>query len=124
MSPRSREFIAAARERLENARDDLRHGHLAGAASAAYYSTLYAARAALSERDRYAKTHSGAWALFSEEFVAGGEFDRDLARQARAAQSIRELGDYEASTPAPEAVSDLISVAERFLAAVEALIGK
>ena len=44
MSPRSEEFMAAARGRLAEGRDVLAQGHLAGAASAAYYAMLYAAR--------------------------------------------------------------------------------
>jgi uncharacterized protein (UPF0332 family) len=50
--------------------------------SAAYYAMLYAARAALSEQDRYAKTHSGTWTLFRETFVRDGRFDPALARAA------------------------------------------
>jgi integrase len=36
--------------------------------------SLFAARAALSERDQDAKTHRGTWSLFHQEFVAGGTF--------------------------------------------------
>ena len=122
MSPRSEEFIAAARERLANASDDLEQGHLAGAASAAYYAMLYAARAALSERDQYAKTHSGVWALFGQEFVAAGQFERDLAAKARAAQEVRELGDYEATPPSRAEAEELIATAARFIAAVEQML--
>jgi uncharacterized protein (UPF0332 family) len=50
------------------------------AVSDAYYAILYAARAALSERDRNAKTHRGIWAIVSEEFVASRDIDAELAR--------------------------------------------
>jgi uncharacterized protein (UPF0332 family) len=50
-------------------------GHAATAISTAYYAMLYAARAALSERDRHARSHAGSWSLFREEFVLTGEFD-------------------------------------------------
>ncbi len=63
--------MASARGRLAGARDALDTGHPDLAASAAYYSMLYAARAALSEADLYAKTHSGVWALFAERIVIG-----------------------------------------------------
>lgn len=46
--------MAGARERLASARLAL--------------DADYAARAALSEDDRYAKTHSGTWSLFREVF--------------------------------------------------------
>ena len=87
MSPRSEEFIAAARERLANAEADLEHDHLAGAASAAYYAMLYAARAALSERDLHAKTHSGVWGLFGKELVATGQFGTSPRRHAQRRKS-------------------------------------
>src|SRR3954451_16725309 len=44
-------------------------GHAATAVSTAYYAMLYAARAALSERDRHARSHAGTWGLFREEFA-------------------------------------------------------
>lgn len=114
--------MSAARERLGNAATDLQQGHLAGAASAAYYAMLYAARAALSERDRNAKTHSGVWGLFGKELVAGGDFDRDLAAKARAAQEVRELGDYEAKPPSRAEAEELVTTAERFVAAVAEML--
>jgi uncharacterized protein (UPF0332 family) len=54
MSPRSAEFLEAANRRLMLARGALAEDP-AGAISAAYYSMLYAARAALSEQDVYAR---------------------------------------------------------------------
>lgn len=122
MSPRSAEFMAAARERLATARDDLAQDHLAGAVSAAYYPMLYAARAALSERDLHAKSHSGTWGLFGKELVTGGDFDPGLARQARKAQTIRELGDYEAKPPSREDAEELVGTADRFVEAVATML--
>src|SRR5687767_3247539 len=72
MSPRSAELLAVARERLEAAGALLERELWGPAVSDAYYAILYAARAALSERDRNAKTHRGTWTAFSEEFVASG----------------------------------------------------
>lgn len=115
--------MAAARERLANAGDDLDHDHLAGAVSAAYYAMLYAARAALSERNLHAKTHSGTWSLFGRELVAGGAFDRELAARARAAQEIRELSDYEAKPPSAAEAAELIETARRFVEAVTSTLG-
>jgi hypothetical protein len=56
MSPRSEEFLDQARDRLAMAREVLASGHREGAVSAAYYSMLYAARAALSEDEDSART--------------------------------------------------------------------
>ncbi|MDQ5831775.1 MAG: hypothetical protein M3550_01795 [Actinomycetota bacterium] len=46
------------------------------------YAMLCGARAALSERDVYAKTHRGAWHEFRRVFVVSAEFDRQLAAAA------------------------------------------
>jgi uncharacterized protein (UPF0332 family) len=114
--------MTAARARLANARDDLAQEHLAGAVSAAYYAMLHAARAALSERDLHAKTHAGVWSSFTKTFVATGDFDRDLARRARRAQRLRELGDYEAEPPARDDAEELVATAGEFVEAVERML--
>jgi uncharacterized protein (UPF0332 family) len=77
----------------------LNTAHPAVVVSAAYYGMPYAARAALSERGEFAKTHSGTWTLFSQIFVAPGEFDQTLSALARRAKDAREQGDYEAAPP-------------------------
>ncbi len=122
MSPRSEEFISSAKERLQGARDALKSRHPDLAVSAAYYAMLYAARAALSERDKYAKTHSGTWTLFSQTFVASEEFDPTLSALARRAKESREKGDYEAAPPSREEAKELVEGAEEFLAAIERLL--
>ena len=62
---------------------------------------LYAARAALSESDRSAKTHRGVWNLFQQSYVDAGRFDQELLREARASQRAREATDYDAGTSPP-----------------------
>lgn len=111
-----------ARDRLAGAHRALASGDHSIAASAAYYAMLYAARAALSERDLHSKTHGGVWSLFSRTFVAPSTFDRDVFRQATTAQQIRELGDYEAKPPSPEQATELIDAAEHFLGAIDSLV--
>jgi uncharacterized protein (UPF0332 family) len=82
---------------------------------------LYAARAGLSERDLHARSHSGIWGLFREEFVVTGEFSEELTQAAQRAQARREASDYAAeSFELAEAVA-LVATAERFIAAVERL---
>ena len=82
---------------------------------------LYAARAALSERDRTARSHAGTWALFREEFVLSGEFDENLAQAAQRAQARREASDYAAETFELAEAQDLVATAERFIGAIERL---
>jgi uncharacterized protein (UPF0332 family) len=122
VSPRSQELLAVARERLEAAEALVEHELWRPAVSDAYYAILYATRAALSERDRNAKTHRGTWALFSEEFVASGDIDVELAREARATQETREGVDYAAARVSRDEAQRIIEVAERFVAAIETLL--
>lgn len=120
MSPRSNEFLEAARRRLAAAQVAVKEDP-STALSAAYYAMLYGARAALSERDTSAKTHRGTWHEFRSQFVEGGQIDPELAAEVQKIQPEREQADYDAwSAPAEEA-RRAIELAHRFLAAIEAL---
>jgi uncharacterized protein (UPF0332 family) len=110
-----------ARDRAGLAKEALASGHLEGAVSAAYYAMLYAARAALSEHEEYARRHGGTWGLFHKRFVATGAFDQDLHSLAQQAQEAREGGDYEAITPDPEAAKRYVEGAAEFIAEIEAM---
>jgi uncharacterized protein (UPF0332 family) len=122
VSPRSEELLARAREGIASARLQLDGGHPATAVSTAYYAMLYAARAALSERDRHARSHAGIWGLFREQFVLTDEFDATLAQEAQRAQSRREASDYAAESFELVEAQQLVATAEQFVAAVERLI--
>jgi uncharacterized protein (UPF0332 family) len=121
VSPRSKEFMASAREHIEAARVALASGFFATAVSAAYYGALYAARAALSEEERYAKTHNGVWRLFSELFVSTNRFDRAPYEEARSIQPDREGADYDAQRFAEDEASDIVRRAEGFVEAVASM---
>lgn len=123
MSPRSDELMARARERIAGARDAIASGHPDLAVSAAYYAMLYAARAALSERDLNAKTHSGVWNLFHQTFVATNLVDAAIGGKGRETQRVREQADYEAEDFTREEAEAVLSDAQAFTAAVEQLVG-
>ncbi len=121
MSPRSTEFMEAARRRLAAAETVLEEDP-STALSAAYYAMLYAARAALSERGVYAKTHRGAWHEFRREFVETGELEGELVAAVQRLQPEREQADYDAwSAPVQEA-RRAIELARDFLTKVAALL--
>lgn len=111
-----------ARDRLADAQAILDTAHPAVIVSAAYYGMLYAARAALSERGEFAKTHSGAWTLFSQVFVAPGEFDQRLSALARRAKDAREQSDYEAAPPTAEEAAEYVKGAADFIAEIERML--
>lgn len=121
MSPRSSEFLEAARRRLAAAEVAIEQDP-STALSAAYYAMLYGARAALSEREISARTHRGTWHEFRRAFVDGAEIDSELAAEAQKIQPEREQADYDAwSAPAEEA-RRAIELAHRFLTAIEELL--
>jgi uncharacterized protein (UPF0332 family) len=123
MSPRSAEFLEAARRRLSTAatvaRDDP-----SVALSAAYYAMLYAIRAALSERDVHAKTHRGSWREFRHVFVETGEFDGDLVAAGHKVQSEREESDYNAWPVPAEEAQRVVELARTFVAAIEEMLAR
>jgi uncharacterized protein (UPF0332 family) len=122
VSPRSEEFLAKARSRLAAARDSLAAGHPDETVSLAYYAMLYAARAALSEEDRYAKTHSEIWSQFAEVFVRPGRLEVTVYRAARELEEDRLRGDYEAASFDEERAAVAVEAAARFIdAAVDAV---
>jgi uncharacterized protein (UPF0332 family) len=118
VSPRSAELLERAHEGIASARTLVEAGHAATAVSTAYYAMLYAARAALSERDRHARWHAGTWELFRQEFVLTGELDEELARDAQRAQARREASDYAAESFELSEARELVATAARFVAAV------
>jgi uncharacterized protein (UPF0332 family) len=122
MSPRSAEFLEAGRRRLALARSSI-DTDPAGAVSAAYYAMLYAARAALSERDIHARTHVGTWHELRRAFVEPGLLDSQLVTEAQRVQSEREQSDYDAWAAPAEEARRVIELAEKFFDAVQATIG-
>ncbi|MDP9384314.1 MAG: HEPN domain-containing protein [Actinomycetota bacterium] len=121
MSPRSAELLVRARQGIASAQLQVGGGHAATAVSTAYYAMLYAARAALSERDRHARSHAGTWSAFREEFVLTRQFEEGLAQDAQRAQARREASDYAAATFELAEARELLATSERFVAAVERL---
>ena len=91
------------------------------ALSAAYYAMLYAARAALSERDVYAKTHRGVWHELRRLYVESGELDADLAASVQKIQPEREQADYDAWTAPSEEARRAIELADAFIASIQEL---
>ncbi|MGH2961514.1 MAG: HEPN domain-containing protein [Solirubrobacterales bacterium] len=122
MSPRSEEFAAEARDRLAAAHHSIDAGDFGVAVGTAYYAMLYAARAALSERDLNAKTHGGTWTLFGEQFVKDGTIDQPLAAKARDTERLRYEADYDAADIASEVAEAVVADAEKFVSAVLAAL--
>lgn len=120
MKERSRELLDAGRRRLAAARTVVEDDP-STALSAAYYSMLYAARAALSELGVSAKTHRGTWLELRRAFVEGGDLDADLLASVQKVQPEREQADYDAWLAPVDDATHAIDLAQRFLDAIEDL---
>ena len=121
MKPRSAEFLDAAQGRLRAARVVIDE-EPSTALSAAYYAMLYAARAALSEHDVYAKTHRGTWHELRRLYVENGELSPDLASSVQKIQPEREQADYDAWTAPTDEAQQAIKLANAFVKAIENLL--
>lgn len=119
--PRTLEMLDTADRWLEAAKRAL-EADPAPSISLAYYAMLYAARAALSERDQFARRHQGTWHLFRENLVESGNFDPVLAQAAAATQQPREGADYRMERFSEGQARATLELAERFVAAVKETI--
>lgn len=71
-----------------------------------------------------AKTHRGLAAIVSQEFVGPHGLSRDQLSAMKTAQSIREQGDYEATTaPTEESAEALIAAAREIIERVREIVG-
>jgi uncharacterized protein (UPF0332 family) len=105
-----------AYEKLEAAKTLLENGFYADAVSRAYYAMFFAARALLSERNIYPKTHRGLISQFALEFVKTGEFRKEIFYLFTRAQEDREEADYGLFPETDEKEAKIIiTAAETFL---------
>lgn len=107
-----------ARECLRSTRLQLGASLPSRAVSEAYYAMLYAARAALSEEDDYAKTHRGVWGQFGRRFVQTGRFDGELAAASSRLEEMRLGTDYDARRVPQDEAEEIAATAERFVSGV------
>ncbi len=122
MRVRTGELLNGAHERLGAARLVLDAEIGTPVVSLAYYAALNAARAALSEEDRHARSHDGTWNLFRETFVLTGRFEHDLYAGANRAQGERERADYKPLRYTPDEARTIFAGCERFVRAVEEML--
>lgn len=126
---RTQEYLRDAREKLEVAKLALGGGYAGPAIADAYYVGINAAEAVLSEADRHVRTHGGRWHLARQETVDRGLLSVELHRRMAALQKPREQAHYGPGPDEPfpqftiEQARAAVETAERYLRAVEELIG-
>ncbi len=116
-------LMEKAKEKLEVAKDLLEEKHYSDAVSRAYYSMFFAARALLSMKDMYPKTHRGVISKVAEEFVKDKKLSQDVFRDFAATQEEREKADYGIiSDISKDDAKDAVMAAERFIGAAKELL--
>ena len=121
MKPRSEEYLREADRFLAAARVLFEAKLPENSAAEAYQAMFSAARAALSELDREAKTHRGTWSLFDELFVRQEVFEGRLRDAARNAEELRYDSDYRLGGASHEDAKRVLADAEEFVVAVRTM---
>lgn len=122
MSPRSKEYFWRAHRSLESAKLLRSKGLFEDAVSRAYYVILEAAKGALSEHGRHAKTHRGVWSQFNDLFISNGLVDGSWSTVIGKLQYEREQSDYEAKKLDQESADSAVDQAEQFLMMLESML--
>ena len=109
-------LMERAHEKLEVAKSLFGTGFYSDAVSRAYYAMFYAARALLSAKNIYPKTHRGVISQFGLKFVKEGEFEKEIFDLFARAQEDREEADYGLlSETDDDEAKKIIEGAEKFL---------
>jgi uncharacterized protein (UPF0332 family) len=121
LKPRSEEYLREADRFLTAARVLFEADLPENSASEAYQAMFSAAKAALSERDREARSHRGTWSLFEDLFVRPGAFDSRLRDAARNAEELRYDSDYRLGGASQQEATNALADAEEFVDAVRSM---
>jgi len=117
-------LIEKARSSLDGARALLRIRLYGFAASRAYYTMFYAARALLLDKGLRFHKHSAVISALGERFAKTGLIPPEYHRYLIAAQDARITGDYEFQEQVPATEAELhIAHAEQFLDEAQKMLG-
>lgn len=115
-------FLEKAARDLRSARILLNDEDADGAGNRSFYAMFHAATAALASRNEACGTHAGLIGRFSALFVQTGLVPRELGRAFNMAEKVRLEADYSRGGLSMHAAEVMLADAERFLAAVSALL--
>ncbi len=116
-------LIEEAESKLGSAKILYENGRYGDAVSRAYYSMHYAARALLSTKNIFPKTHKGVIARLGLEFVKEGIIEEYYLKAMSTTKESRERADYGAGYEfTEEEAESIIEYAERFLDRIKKVI--
>lgn len=121
--------MAKATQAVSSARVLLALGDSDGASNRAYYAMFDAAQAALLSSgvpapDALGKTHRGLINTFSAYLVKDGPVSKAQGRQLKRAEEMRWVADYNGESVMQADAAELVSQAEQFVKAMQALFFK
>lgn len=114
--------------RLTQARDSIREADVLSQSGMSrrsvmnrlYYAMFYAVLALLQEKEMGTSKHSGAIALFDQEYVKTGTFPKEMSKTLHRAFELRQKGDYmEETEVTAEDVAEIRPVVEQFVECAE-----
>ncbi len=123
MNSEQQYLIQRAGESLDAARLLLQEGYAGFAASRAYYTMFYIAKACLLDKGLTFSKHSTVVSAFGQHFAKTGQIPVEFHRYLIDAMEVRHIGDY-GIQPVDKAEASLqITRAEQFLELADHLIG-
>lgn len=109
-------LLGKAENKLKAAKHLFAGGFYDDAVSRAYYAIFYAARALLSLKKIYPKTHKSVISQFGLEFVKSGFVEKIYGKIISYAKDRREEADYGITTEImKEEAEDILKSAEKFI---------
>jgi uncharacterized protein (UPF0332 family) len=109
-------LIKKAELKLTSAKILFDNGLYEDAISRAYYCMYYSAKAILTLKGKYPRTHRGVISQFGLEFVKSGDIEYYYAKAFATAEERRERADYDIFyNPTKEEAEEIIEDAEKFL---------
>jgi uncharacterized protein (UPF0332 family) len=122
-----RVLVEKSRRNMLTAKVNLQIGDSDSAVNRAYYSMFDIARAAILSRGveegALPRTHRGVVQVFRLHAIASGQIDETLAGALARLEDLRLLADYTDKHLDQRSASGAVSLAERFVQAVESVFG-
>ncbi|HNR12801.1 MAG TPA: HEPN domain-containing protein [Thermodesulfobacteriota bacterium] len=115
-----RHRLNQAQEALEEARILQEAGRSGlGLVNRSYYAMFYAVLALLQQTEQLPRKHQGAISAFDKEFVKRGLFSADMSKDLHRAFELRQVSDYQITTPLTRAeAEEIFNRASLFVSAV------
>lgn len=126
MKPETADYLAKARESLDEAQKTFQIGLMKVAARATYFVAFHAAQALIFERaGKVAKTHSGVHAEFARLTLVKPGLDPAFVKFLSHAYSFKEISDYSIDprkTVTPGECSEAIANVQKLVSAIAAIL--